>query len=512
MTADPGTTYWCAHAWLNGTVEPGVVVETGTDGRITGVRTDVDAPPPGAEPLRGLTLPGLANAHSHAFHRALRGTVQVGIGHLLDLARHHVPDRRAAHARTRLLRARPRRLRGDGARRASPASASSTTSTTLPAASRYDDPNAMGHALIAAAAEAGHPHHAPGHLPISPPASAARAAANRPVSSSSASPTARPTPGRSASSSCAAEGGARAHRRRHPLRTGRPGRGVGHRWSGGREEHSGAAARAPLRADRRERRVPGGPRLHPDPTARRPRRVRARTTAVHATHLTAGDIRLLGGAAHRRVHVPHHRTRPRRRHRPGPRSCSARAPRCRWAATATPSSTCWRRPAPWSWTSGCAAAPAATGPPPSCCAPRPEDGHAALGWPEAGRLETGALADFTTVALDSVRTAGPAAAVRPPRRRSSRRRRRTSATRSSAAATSSGRQPRVRARRARRPGRGDQGAALGRPPPTRPRREAARTPDAAPSEPQRTPRGLPRTKRPRTVDDQHPRHRTSAPW
>lgn len=35
------------------------------------------------------------------------------------------------------------------------------------------------------------------------------------------------------------------------------------------------------------------------------------------------------------------------------------------------------------------------------------DGHAALGRPDAGRLEPGALADFTTVALDSVRTAGP---------------------------------------------------------------------------------------------------------
>lgn len=34
------------------------------------------------------------------------------------------------------------------------------------------------------------------------------------------------------------------------------------------------------------------------------------------------------------------------------------------------------------------------------------DGHAALGWADAGTLEAGALADFTTVALDSVRTAG----------------------------------------------------------------------------------------------------------
>lgn len=36
-----------------------------------------------------------------------------------------------------------------------------------------------------------------------------------------------------------------------------------------------------------------------------------------------------------------------------------------------------------------------------------EDGHAALGRTDAGRLEPGALADFTTIALDSVRTAGP---------------------------------------------------------------------------------------------------------
>lgn len=35
------------------------------------------------------------------------------------------------------------------------------------------------------------------------------------------------------------------------------------------------------------------------------------------------------------------------------------------------------------------------------------DGHAALGWADAGTLAAGALADFTTIALDTVRTAGP---------------------------------------------------------------------------------------------------------
>ena len=30
--------------------------------------------------LRGVTVPGLANAHSHAFHRAMRSRTQVGQG------------------------------------------------------------------------------------------------------------------------------------------------------------------------------------------------------------------------------------------------------------------------------------------------------------------------------------------------------------------------------------------------------------------------------------------------
>ncbi|MBO0825875.1 MAG: amidohydrolase family protein, partial [Actinobacteria bacterium] len=33
-------------------------------------------------------------------------------------------------------------------------------------------------------------------------------------------------------------------------------------------------------------------------------------------------------------------------------------------------------------------------------------GHASLGWPEAGELAAGGLADFVTIALDSPRTAG----------------------------------------------------------------------------------------------------------
>ncbi len=66
-------TYWCELAWLGGErAESGVVVEV--DGEhIVDVSAGVAAAPAGATRLGGLTLPGFANSHSHAFHRALRG-------------------------------------------------------------------------------------------------------------------------------------------------------------------------------------------------------------------------------------------------------------------------------------------------------------------------------------------------------------------------------------------------------------------------------------------------------
>ncbi len=72
--------YWCELAWLGSErAEAGVVVEL--DGqRIESVESGLDTPPAGATRLDGLTLPGLANVHSHAFHRALRGRTQRGGG------------------------------------------------------------------------------------------------------------------------------------------------------------------------------------------------------------------------------------------------------------------------------------------------------------------------------------------------------------------------------------------------------------------------------------------------
>jgi formiminoglutamate deiminase len=70
------TVYYADQAWLGGDgVVAGVVVEVAGE-VITEVRQEAGGPPPGAVHLRGVTIPGMANAHSHAFHRALRGRTQ----------------------------------------------------------------------------------------------------------------------------------------------------------------------------------------------------------------------------------------------------------------------------------------------------------------------------------------------------------------------------------------------------------------------------------------------------
>jgi formiminoglutamate deiminase len=70
----PATIYHADWAWLDGGPAADVLIEV-DGGRFTGATAGV-APPPGVTRLAGLTLPGLANAHSHAFHRALRGHTQ----------------------------------------------------------------------------------------------------------------------------------------------------------------------------------------------------------------------------------------------------------------------------------------------------------------------------------------------------------------------------------------------------------------------------------------------------
>lgn len=65
------TTFWCERAWLPDGLAEGVRVEV-ADARFADVQPGT-TPRRGDERLGGVVLPGFADAHSHAFHRALRG-------------------------------------------------------------------------------------------------------------------------------------------------------------------------------------------------------------------------------------------------------------------------------------------------------------------------------------------------------------------------------------------------------------------------------------------------------
>ncbi len=70
------TTMWCEHGWLEDGPVWGVRLET--DGStITACETGV-APSEGDRILDGLVIPGMADCHSHTFHRALRGARETG--------------------------------------------------------------------------------------------------------------------------------------------------------------------------------------------------------------------------------------------------------------------------------------------------------------------------------------------------------------------------------------------------------------------------------------------------
>jgi cytosine/adenosine deaminase-related metal-dependent hydrolase len=142
---------WCEWAWLGGGSATASVLLSVAAGRIAEMSAGVAAPA-GAVRLPGLTVPGLVNTHSHAFHRALRGRAQ-GPGSfwswrdgMYEAAGRLGPERYRALAR---------------AVYAEMALAGITAVGEFhylhhdPAGRPYADPNAMGHALVAAAADAG---------------------------------------------------------------------------------------------------------------------------------------------------------------------------------------------------------------------------------------------------------------------------------------------------------------------------------------------------------------------
>ena len=147
-TGRASSSYLLERAWVDGVVRDDVLV-TVADGRFTDVRPGAT----GGERLDGLALPGLANCHSHAFHRALRGRTQQGRGtfwtwreQMYAVAGVLDPDSYFA-----LARATYREMLAAGIT----AVGEFHYLHHGPDGTPYDDPNAMGQALVAAAGEAG---------------------------------------------------------------------------------------------------------------------------------------------------------------------------------------------------------------------------------------------------------------------------------------------------------------------------------------------------------------------
>src|SRR5690606_11215340 len=338
----------------------------------------------------------LANAHSHAFHRALRGTVQVGSGTFWTWREvmYSVADRLTPDTYHRLARAVYAQMALAGIT----AVGEFHYLHHAPGGTPYADPNAMGEALIAAAAEAGiritlldtcylsagfgQP---PNHHQLRFSAGTADAWADR-VSRLTAPDHARI--------------GAAVHSVRAVPAAQLP------TVAGWAEER-----RAPLHVHLSEQTAENDAcrTAH----GRTPARLLAdhgvlgpRTTGVHNTHLTGEDIALIGGS--------------------GTGTCMCPTTERDLADGIGPAAALQSKGSPLSlgsdshavvdlleearamelnerlrtrtrghWTAN-ALLRAATA-----------DGHAALGWDRAGTIATGAPADLTTLALDTVRTAGP---------------------------------------------------------------------------------------------------------
>jgi formiminoglutamate deiminase len=402
MSTTGAATYWLEHAWLDTHVEPGVTVET-ADGRITAVRTETPAPPPGATALRGLTIPGMANTHSHAFHRALRSEVQVGSGTFWTWR--DVMYRTAGRLTPDTYHALARATYAEMALAGITAVGEFHYLHHQPDGTPYADPNAMGEALLAAAAEAGIRITLLDTLYLSSGLSSTERGGAPPTrqqlrfSDGSADAWAeRVSDLRTPDSDQALIGAAIHSVRAVPADQ----MDTVAEWAEARS--------APLHVHLSEQTAENDACL--EVHGRTPARLLGdhgvlgpRTTAVHATHLTDEDIDLIGTA------------------RTG--TCMCPTTERDLADGIGPAATLERAGSPLSlgsdshavidlleearamelderlrtrsrghWTAA-ALLRAASG-----------SGHAALGRPDAGRIEQGMPADLTTVALDSVRTAG----------------------------------------------------------------------------------------------------------
>jgi len=393
VTGTP-TRYWCELAWLdNGQVESGVLISV-ADGRIEAIASETTEPP-SATRLAGLTLPGLANAHSHAFQRALRGRTQSGTGtfwtwreQMYDLAASIDPDQYRALARATF---------------AEMALAGITLVGEFhylhrgPGGTPYEDPNEMGHVIAEAAAAAGV------RLTLLD-ACYLQGAIDEPLTPAQVRFRDAGAHAWSERVDALAEGPTiRIGAAIHSVRAVDPpsARLVGE-WAAERQ--------APLHAHVSEQpaeneQCAAAYGVTPTGVLESAEALSERFTAVHATHLLATDVELLGRAGVTCCLCP--TTERDLADGIGP----ARALRDAGARLALGSDSHavidpFEEARALELDERLASLRRGRHSPEELMAAASLRGYECLGWPEGGRLAPGALADFTTVSLDSVRLAG----------------------------------------------------------------------------------------------------------
>jgi formiminoglutamate deiminase len=387
--------YHTAYAWLGDMVAADVLIEADGE-RFTRVTAGVPALPDAVR-LAGLTLPGMANAHSHAFHRALRGRVQADRGtfwtwrtRMYEVAERLDPDSYFALARA---------VYAEMALAGISCVGEFHYLHHGPGGTPYADPNAMGAALLAAADEAG--------IRITLLDTCYLTGG---FSGELSGPQLRFGDG------TAVEWAERVSSLR-PARHARVGAAIHSVRAVPREQIGTVAAwsdlsGAPLHVHLSEQPAeneaceaaygltPTG--LLADCSALGPR-----TVAVHATHLSAGDIATLGGTRTGVCACPTTERDLADGIGPIRDLTGAGSPLSLGSdqhavidlfeeARAVELDERLRTTRRGHWTAG------------ELLAAATSSGHAALGWPEAGRIEPGAYADLVTVSLDSVRLAGAA--------------------------------------------------------------------------------------------------------
>ena len=394
--------YHCELAWLGGDVAVADVLVTVGGDRIIAI--DVGVPPAaGVVRLAGITLPGLANAHSHAFHRVLRGRTQAGTGSFWTWREqmYALAARLDPESYHRLARA----VYGEMALAGITCVGEFHYLHHDVGGAAYADPNAMGEALIAAAHEAGlritlldtcylrGGFDAPLH----------------PVQQRFSDGDSLAWAARASSLQAATAGtdGARIGAAIHSVRAVAPvDIAVVAAWA--------ADAVAPLHAHVSEQPVENE-QCHAaygcTPTALLGDRnaLSERFTAVHATHLTEGDIGLLGTSGCVACVCP--TTERDLADGIGP----ARALRDAGAHLALGSDSqavidLFEEARGVEMNERLASRVRGNHDAPSLLRAATAAGHASLGWPDAGSLAVGAYADLVTVRTDSPRMAGTDAA------------------------------------------------------------------------------------------------------